>query len=367
MQTLPGGPVTGEGLEVSEAVTGLEGSTEYAFCVVATSLTETLVGASRTFVTAAIAPKVEGESTEGVTPVAATLKAEVNPENQRSTSCVFEYGRASVSEHSASCSPGEVQGSSDVGVTASLSGLEAATTYKYRVLVADKSGRGEGVEQAFETQPVEKPSIGFGPLAAATPYEATIEARVNPGNQATSCVLVYGSEASLEHGTKTVPCEPASLDSEGFVKVTVMGLTPDTTYYYRMILENATSRQEDMPVEGPAAGEPAGELTTLTAGKPVIESESASPSPFEAKLEATVNPEYQETTCEGFEYSAEEAMVEAQSRHEGRVRTGNPGEGRGRRWCLGRDLGVGKEHDLLLPSDPGQERVGRGRRHDRAP
>ena len=64
MQTLPGGPVTGQGLKISEAVTGLEGSTEYAFCVAATSLTETLLGASRTFVTAAIAPKVEGESTE---------------------------------------------------------------------------------------------------------------------------------------------------------------------------------------------------------------------------------------------------------------------------------------------------------------
>ena len=311
LQTLPGGPVTGEGLEVSEALTGLEGSTEYAFCVAATSLTETLVGGSRTFVTAAIAPRVEGESVEGVTPFAATVKAEVNPENQRSSSCVFEYGRASVSEHEALCSPGEVQGSGKVGVAASLSGLEAATIYKYRVVVGDRSGRGEG-ESTFETSVAEKPFL-LGPAVLETsPSEVTFEGFANPEYQETSCVLVYGAESSLAHG-RTIPCEPANLGEGGnfvFPKATITGLTPDTTYYYRMVLENATSKQEGKPVEGPAEGEPAGELTTPIVGKPVIESVSVAPSPFEAKLEAKVNPEYQETTCDGFEYSVEESVVE---------------------------------------------------------
>ena len=315
LQTLPGGPVTGEGLAVSETVGSLEGSTEYAFCVVATSLGETLQGVSRTFVTAAIAPKVEGESTEGVTPVAATLKAEVNPENQRSTSCVFEYGKVSVSEHEALCSPAEVQGSDDVGVTAPLASLEAATTYKYRVVVGDKSGKTEGAEQVFETLPAEKPLFLFGPLVfEATPYEATFEAVVSAEYQETSCVLVYGTEPLLEHGTETIPCDPADLgDGGGFVepKATITGLSPGATYYYRMILENATSKRESRPVEGPAVSEPAGELTTSALVKPVIESENGSPlSPSEAKLEANVNPEYQETTCAGFEYSAEKTVVE---------------------------------------------------------
>ena len=45
----------------------------------------------------------------------------------------------------------------------------------------------------------------------------------------------------------------------------------------------------------------------------MIESESAVASPFEATLKATVNPEYQETMCEGFEYSANEATVKAKA------------------------------------------------------
>ena len=312
-QTLPAGPVTGQGLKVSETLTALEGNTEYAFCVVATSGAEVLLGAPRTFVTAAIAPKVESESASSSTPFAAVLEAQVNPENQRSTSCVFEYGKTSVSEHSAQCSPAEVQGSSDAGVTASLTGLEAATTYKYRVLVADRSGETDGVEQSVETPAAEKPVIELGPLVATTPFSALIEARVNAEKQETSCVLVYGSESSLASGTTTtVSCEPAVLTGEGgFAEVNLTGLTPDKTYYYRMVFENAGSKKAGKPVEGPAEGEPAGELTTATLVKPVIEGESASASSFEAKLKATVNPEYQETTCEGFEYSGVEATVKA--------------------------------------------------------
>ena len=80
---------------------------------------------------------------------------------------------------------GSAGGLGKVGVLASSSGLEAATTYKYRVLVADKSGRGEGVEQAFETStppPAERPSFGYGPVGSATgPVEALVEALVSPG------------------------------------------------------------------------------------------------------------------------------------------------------------------------------------------
>ena len=172
-----------------------------------------------------------------------------------------------------------------------------------------KSGKGEG-EGTFETPPPEKPFLA-GPFPIeTTTFEATFEAYANPEYQETSCVLISGIESSLEHGT-TVPCEPANLGDEGSLvvpKVTITGLEPGTTYHYRMILENATTILEGVPVEG------AGELKTPTVSAPLIESVSASPSSsFAATLEAKVNPEYQETKCEEFEYSAVKATVEAKA------------------------------------------------------
>ena len=113
--TTPPGEATGKGVRVS-ATPRLEGNSEYTFCLIASSATETtetISGGPSTFFTLAIAPEVlEGsESSEGVTPFAATLKAEINPENQPTTSCVFEYGKV-LSEHSAPCSPSSVEGSS---------------------------------------------------------------------------------------------------------------------------------------------------------------------------------------------------------------------------------------------------------------
>ena len=119
----------------------------------ATSPTETLRGAPKTFVTAASAPVLVGETFQGptLTPYAVTLEAQVNPENQPSISCVFEYGKAAVSEHKAACAPPAVEGSGVTVVTASLTGLEPVASYHYRVVVVNKAGEVEGKEEAFKT------------------------------------------------------------------------------------------------------------------------------------------------------------------------------------------------------------------------
>jgi hypothetical protein len=305
-ETTHEGPVTGKGVPVNALAESLEGNTEYAFCVVSTSPTETLMGAPKLFVTARIAPKVDSETALPSGLSTAFLLAKVDPENER-TSCVFEYGTTSVTQNIVPCSPAEPQGSGEVTVTASLSGL-TATAYKYRVVLANKTGKTEGAEQTFSS----RPSIGFL-LGLPTAFGAEVAAiSVSPGYLETSCVLVYGTEASLAHGTKTVPCEPASFSKEeSFVQVILTSLMPETTYYYRVILENATTKQEVNPFEDPAAGEPAGTFTTTAPEKPVIESESSSSlSPTETKLVAKVNPEEQETKCEGFEYSESKEKVE---------------------------------------------------------
>lgn len=318
LTTPPGGPVTGEGVIVHEHVEALEALTEYTFCVIATSPSppEEARSASKRFVTAASKPLAGGESVQGLTPYAVTLEAQVNPENELST-CVFEYGKPTkVSEHSVPCAPPTVEGSGEATVKASLTGLEGNTSYEYRVVVANATGKVEGKDEAFKTllavnggEPeVESES------SSPSPFEAKVEAQVNPAYRETLCKFEYASAKSVVtegKGTK-VPCNPENLGSGGSVtgaSANLTGLSPATTYSYRVVVENTTNKKA---VDGKIES-----FSTPALVAPKIESYSNNPfSPFEANLEAKVNPEYQETKCEEFEYTTE-AEAAKLAKHEG--------------------------------------------------
>ena len=270
----------------------MEGNSEYTFCLIASSATETtetISGGPSTFFTLAIAPEVlEGsESSEGVTPFAATLKAEVNPENQPTTSCVFEYGKVP-SEHSATCSPSSVQGLSPQTVTASLAGLEAATTYHYRLATGNATGKATGVkEESFTTPAAKAPVVENVHASSLTPFAATLNAEVNSEYQKTSCEFEYGKVVS-EHKAK---CVPPTLEGSGnqTVSLPLAGLEPGATYHFRVATENATGKNPLAETE----------FTAETAKAPVVENVHASSvTPFAATLNAEVNPEYQKTSCE---------------------------------------------------------------------
>jgi hypothetical protein len=123
-------------------------------------------------------------------------------------------------------------------------------------------------------------------VSGVTPFGASLEALVNPEEQTTSCVFEYGLVNVKEN---TVPCEPGVLEGSGdqFVAAPITGLTPSSTYHYRVVVENATGTAEGTEEE----------FTTLTAEAPVVDSQSVSAlSTTGATLEAQVNPNYQETT-----------------------------------------------------------------------
>jgi phosphodiesterase/alkaline phosphatase D-like protein len=288
----PGDP----GEAVSVTLTGLEGSTEYAFCVVSNALGEpSLSGLPLTFKTLAAAPVVDGVSSSGVTPFEATVEAQVNPENQPSTSCVFEYGTSTAYGHSVPCAQPVLEGGGDTGASATLTGLKSAsptTTYHYRVVVKNATGDVKGPDGEFTTLEAVKPAVESESYSGVTPFAATLEAQVNPKYQETSCEFVYGTDPTLTTGTKTVPCEPAAFGTGGGpvgVTLPLSGLTPNTSYYFRVVATNATGKEEGTITE----------VKTLATVKPEVVSESdANVTPYEVTLLTEVNPEYQETSCE---------------------------------------------------------------------
>jgi hypothetical protein len=240
--------------KITQAVAGLEAQTEYTVCLIAANPAEPAesnVGSSETFTTLASKPVVVTQSTSSVTPFAATLQAEVNPENQTTTSCTFEYGKV-ITEHKTPCEQATLEGGSPELATLTVSGLKSASAYHYRVVVKNATGEvkgtGTAAEEEFTTLTAEAPIVEGESAPAPKAAEARLEAVVNANYQeVTKCEFRYGTSPSLATST-TVDCEPATLEGlygpQG-VGVSVTGLAPETIYYYRVVARNATG-----PVEG---------------------------------------------------------------------------------------------------------------------
>jgi phosphodiesterase/alkaline phosphatase D-like protein len=152
------------------------------------------------------------------------------------------------------------------------------------------------------------PTVVSESVLSVTPFEARLEATARaaenptPGEEPTECHFEYGKTSVGEHKEE---CEQGNAleGGEQDVSKTVTGLEPGKTYHYRVVVKNTTGEVKGTgnPVEE--------EFTTLTLEKPKVEGESfAGVTSSGVMLEAQVNPEYQETTCE-FQYGTEEALT----------------------------------------------------------
>jgi hypothetical protein len=104
---------------------------------------------------AASAPTVDFEFSESVGVSTATLGAEINPQ-EAATSYRFEYGTSSSYGTSAPLPHAAIgAGASDVKVTLPLAGLQAGTSYHYRVLATNAEGVTDGPDHVLKTFPPE--------------------------------------------------------------------------------------------------------------------------------------------------------------------------------------------------------------------
>jgi hypothetical protein len=242
-----------------------------------------------------------------ITATTATLNGELNPGAPgEAGEYEFLYSQ-SASEctggGTAPETPGAAAGAEKEAVSAEVTGLLPSTEYSFCVVA--RHTEGEAVEEAtgtpvtFQTLP-EPPSVTFESASAITPFAANLEALVNPNNQLSDCEFQYGTTTA--YGS-SAPCEPATLEGFGeqYAFTPISGLEPDTTYHFHVVSEN----------ESHEAGEGADEqFTTLPAEAPAIDSEAVIElTSGEPKLEATINPNFQETSYQ-FEYAtSEEALL----------------------------------------------------------
>ncbi|HEY3828267.1 MAG TPA: hypothetical protein VGL57_03625 [Solirubrobacteraceae bacterium] len=234
---------------------------------------EELFGEYVTSRTPVVRPEIVGApSASFMTSSAAVVQGELNPENA-GTEYFFEYapvlhpgedaltGCPGVREAScpgvASTPNGESALYGPMRVTVEASGLQADTTYRYRLAArnaaGESSGTGPGQEGTFTTTPGAVPSVLTGLASAISATSATVSGMVDPDGRAATYTFElgvyegaatrYGVVFSGPAGTETTPTTET---------LSLTGLQPGTTYAYRIAVKSGYT-----PAGEPVLGESA--------------------------------------------------------------------------------------------------------------
>jgi hypothetical protein len=254
-QTTPVAAPTARTLQlVSTGLTGLTPGTTYHFRLVATNMFGASYGADATLTTLAITPPgaVTGDpSAFGAR--RATVAGVVNP-NGAETTYRVEYSAGGPFVSTAAVSAGS--GSTPVVVSVPLTGLTPETEYTYRVVAASADGTTQGADRTFTTLASTLPTATTGGTSVLIPTGAAVSGTVNPGGEETTFRVQYGTTTS--YGSAT-PVESAGFGGDGVpVSVVLAGLTPSTTYHYRVVATNVNGVAEgaDRTFTTPAAPPP---------------------------------------------------------------------------------------------------------------
>ncbi len=269
----------------------------------------------------AAAPVVESESVSQVTPVDATLEAQINPGGLE-TSYRFHLAYGCDLSGNEACPmycvsgepcPGPVNGpvniplpsgvlpasseTKDVSLDLNTVGvtLKPGTKYRYSIEVTNTAGTAQGQDQFFTTPSGTPfpPSVESESVSGITSKRATLEAQVNPGGAQTTYEfwLEYANCQNTPPGSAA--CMSISVEKAGEgtitagssgqrISATVTHLQPSYSYTYWVIATNSAGKTEDAHESFTAA--PA----------PVIAGESVSDvTGTNAELEAQINPEGQ--------------------------------------------------------------------------
>ena len=279
--TLPGTGTT----DVSAVVSGLSPGAPYHFELEivyanAAGAAVPVYGGDESFTTLPNAPTVLTEAVSEVSQTAATLNGTVNPNGATVSSCQFQWGTTTEYGNTTACAQTIGSGTSAVAVSANLTGLSANTTYHYRILATNPGGTTYGTDQTFSTQAT-PPTVVTSPATAVSQTAATLNGTVNPnGTTISSCQFQWGT--STDYGN-TASCTPTlgSGTSPVAVSANLTGLSPNTTYHYRILATNP-------------GGTTYGADQTFSTGAIPSPGASTSPasavSPTGATLNGTVNP-----------------------------------------------------------------------------
>ncbi len=182
-----------------------------------------------------VGPTVTTDPATGTNDTAIQLNGTINP-NGHFTQYYFEYG--STTEYgSQTATQSAGSGSSALSVSTNITGLDPRTLYHFR-LVGVSGGRTiPGSDRSFTTTgPDVPPDCTTLAASGVAHVYATVNGTVNPRGLSTTYWFEYGLTAA--YGSTSATASAGSGSTDVSVSRTLAGLTPETTYHYRLAALN---------------------------------------------------------------------------------------------------------------------------------
>src|SRR6476646_2678561 len=169
----------------------------------------------------------------------------------------------------------------------SVTGLNASTTYYYRVRANNISGTSgnSNVVNVTTLSPTGPPVAITNPATLIASFSATLSGSVDPHGLTTTVYFQYGTTTSYGHTTLNQIKTGNTYQS---VSANLSGLTASTTYHFRLVATNSA---------GPRYGVDRTFTTLTPTGPPVVTTNAASLiASFSATLNGSVDPHGLTTT-----------------------------------------------------------------------
>lgn len=238
-------PVTGSTTTpVSKTITGLTAGVTYHYRVVGQNSAGTTHGSDIPFTPALpVPPVVVTSAAATIMQDSAVLSGTVNAQNDDAT-VSFEYGTTPAYGSSIAAVPSSVSGSNTTLVTGVLSGLSPATLYFYRAVGTNTQGTTYGAMNYFNTAPAGStpPMVTTGGATSVGATGATLNGIANANGDISTIVYFQYTPAPLTASYSfNRGALPSTISGTADIPVssTISGLTPGTTYYYRLYASNS--------------------------------------------------------------------------------------------------------------------------------
>jgi hypothetical protein len=222
--------------DIAANISGLSANTLYHFRIVATNSAGTRFGSDRTFTTLSVTgpPVATTNPATFVASFSATLNALLNPHGL-STSFHFDYG--TTPSYGLTTAPQNRSGNTFQAVGANVTGLTANTLYHFRVVASNGAGTTMGSDATFTTLTATGPPVVITNGATnVTTSSGTLNGSLDPHGLTTTVFFQYGTTTS--YGSAT-PMQTQTGNTYRNITANINGLTPHTTYHFRMTATNA--------------------------------------------------------------------------------------------------------------------------------
>ena len=167
--------------------------------------------------------------------------------NGQDTHYYFEYGSAMSYGDKTAVPPGGDAGSPQnaperTSVSSRLGGLNPYTDYHYRIVASNESGTSYGEDQLVRTAKA-APLIPKVYASAVHSEGATLNGQINPGGDKTTDAFEWGASSCSANPDPCIsaPATEPELGSNSryqHVSTQLSGLSPGTTYYFRIVATN---------------------------------------------------------------------------------------------------------------------------------